>query len=69
MDVVEVEHRGRITVVTITREDKRNAINADVAAGIDAAFDDFDDDPDQWVAILTGGPNVFSRDHLDLGRH
>ncbi len=59
MDVVEVEHRGRITVVTITREDKRNAINADVAAGMDAAFNDFDDDPDQWVAILTGGPNLF----------
>ncbi|MDW3219787.1 MAG: enoyl-CoA hydratase-related protein [Acidimicrobiales bacterium] len=58
-DVVRVEHRGRVTVVTITREDKRNAINADVAAGIDAAFNDFEDDSDQWVAIITGGPNVF----------
>ncbi|GJM37291.1 MAG: enoyl-CoA hydratase [Acidimicrobiales bacterium] len=58
-DVVRVEQRGRMTVVTITREDKRNAVNADVAAGIDAAFNDFEDDPDQWVAIITGGPNLF----------
>lgn len=59
MEVVDVTARGRVTIVTITREDKRNAINADVAAGIDAAFNDFEDDPDQWVAILTGGPNLF----------
>jgi enoyl-CoA hydratase len=59
MDVVEVAQAGRVTIVTINREDKRNAINADVAAGIDAAFNDFEDDPDQWVAILTGGPNMF----------
>lgn len=59
MDVVDVAARGRVTIVTITREEKRNAINADVAAGLDAAFNDFDDDPDQWVAVLTGGPNLF----------
>lgn len=58
-DVVRVEQRGRVTIVTITREEKRNAVNADVAAGIDAAFNDFEDDPDQWVAIITGGPNLF----------
>jgi enoyl-CoA hydratase/carnithine racemase len=58
-DFVEVEQRGRVTIVTIAREEKRNAVNADVAAGIDAAFNDFDDDPDQWVAILTGGPDLF----------
>lgn len=59
MDVVDVKALGRVTVVTITREAKRNAINADVAAGLDAAFNDFEDDPDQWVAILTGGPDMF----------
>ena len=59
MEPVDVTARGRVTIVTITREEKRNAINADVAAGLDAAFNDFDDDPDQWVAVLTGGPNVF----------
>lgn len=56
---VAVENRGRVTIVTISREEKRNAVNRDVAAGIDAAFNDFEDDPEQWVAILTGGPSVF----------
>jgi enoyl-CoA hydratase/carnithine racemase len=59
MEVVDVTARGRVTIVTITREEKRNAINADVAAGLDAAFNDFEDDHDQWVAVLTGGPNLF----------
>jgi len=59
MDVVDVRAVGHVTIVTITREEKRNAVNADVAAGLDAAFNDFEDDPDQWVAILTGGPNLF----------
>lgn len=59
MDVVDVSARGRVTIVTITREEKRNAINRDVAAGLDAAFNDFEDDPDQWVVVLTGGPNLF----------
>ncbi len=54
------ELRGRISIITIRREDKRNAINADVAAGLDTAFNDFDDDPEQWVAILTGATSVFS---------
>ncbi|MGI9604368.1 MAG: enoyl-CoA hydratase-related protein [Acidimicrobiales bacterium] len=56
---VSTEQHGRITVVTIEREDKRNAVNADVTAGLDAAFNTFEDDPDQWVAVLTGGPTMF----------
>ncbi len=59
-DIVSHERRGHVSIITIHREDKRNAVNADVAAGLDAAFNDFDDDPDQWVAILTGGTSVFS---------
>lgn len=59
MDVVDVSVRGRVTIVTITREAKRNAVNADVTAGLDAAFNDFEDDPDQWVSVLTGGPALF----------
>lgn len=59
-DIVSHERRGHVAIITIHREDKRNAVNADVAAGLDAAFNDFDDDPDQWVAILTGGTAVFS---------
>lgn len=56
---VSTERHGRITIVTIEREDKRNAVNEAVAAGLDQAFNQFEDDPEQWVAILTGGPRLF----------
>lgn len=60
MGVVEVEQRGRVTIVSIRRPEKRNAVNADVTAGLDAAFNDFEDDPERWVAVLTGTADLFS---------
>jgi enoyl-CoA hydratase len=59
-DVVRQERRGRVLVVTITREDKRNALNADVTAGIDAAMNSLEDDADLWCGVLTGGTSFFS---------
>ncbi|MFC8042625.1 enoyl-CoA hydratase-related protein [Nocardia sp. NPDC057353] len=57
---VESTKRGRITVITLRREAKRNAIDASITAGIDAALNEFEDDPEQWCAVLTGGPRFFS---------
>src|SRR6202048_3713436 len=57
---VETERTGRVLVVTIRREEKRNAINEDLAEGISAALDELDDDPELWVGVLTGTPTVFS---------
>ncbi|WP_216898242.1 enoyl-CoA hydratase-related protein [Nocardia alni] len=60
MNTVEVTRRGRVTVIRMCREAKRNAIDASITAGIDKALNDFEDDPDQWCAILTGGTECFS---------
>ena len=57
---VETEARGRVLVVTIRREEKRNAIDQDIADGISAALDRLDDDPELWVGVLTGTATVFS---------
>jgi enoyl-CoA hydratase/carnithine racemase len=57
---VETERTGRVLVVTIRREEKRNAINEELAEGISAALDELDDDPELWVGVLTGTPTVFS---------
>jgi len=57
---VETERLGRVLVITIRREDKRNAIDASVTAGLDAAMNDLEDDPGLWCGVLTGGPRVFS---------
>ena len=57
---VETEARGRVLVVTIRREEKRNAIDQELADGIGTALDRLDDDPDLWVGVLTGTATVFS---------
>jgi enoyl-CoA hydratase len=54
------ETRGRILVVRIEREHKRNAIDVETALGIDAALNRLDDDPELWVGVLTGTEMVFS---------
>ena len=58
-NTVEVTTQGRITVITIRREGKRNSIDASVTGGLDQAFNDFEDDPEQWCAILYGGRQFF----------
>jgi enoyl-CoA hydratase len=63
---VEVVRHERVLVATIHREAKRNALNAEVTAGLDAAMNELEDDPELWCGILTGGPSVFSAG-ADLG--
>ncbi|TFV88808.1 enoyl-CoA hydratase-related protein [Blastococcus sp. CT_GayMR16] len=58
MAVVE-EQRGRVLLVRIEREEKRNAIDVATALGISAALDRLDDDPDLWAGVLTGTTAVF----------
>jgi enoyl-CoA hydratase len=55
------EKKGKIAVMTINRPEAMNAFTADMLRGMDAAFADFKDDPDLWVAILTAnGDKAFS---------
>jgi enoyl-CoA hydratase/carnithine racemase len=57
---VETERIGRVLVITMRREHKRNAIDSSITAGLDAALNNLDDDPELWCGVLTGGPKVFS---------
>jgi len=56
---VEVEHIGRVTVVTITRPDRRNAVDRTTAAELADAFRRFDTDVAHDVAVLTGAGGTF----------
>jgi enoyl-CoA hydratase len=56
---VEFEHRGPFAVVKINRPEARNAVNAEVAQGIEDAIDKIEADDSIWVGILTGEPPVF----------
>lgn len=56
---VATERRGPVLVVTMTRHDKRNAIDGAMTAALDEALNLLDDDPDLWVGVVTGGPDMF----------
>ena len=61
LDTIRVERNGHIVTITINRPEAMNAMTAEMSGALDAAFDDFNNDPDQWVAILTGaGDRAFS---------
>ena len=59
-DAVLTESDGGIAVITINRPQARNAVNGEVARGIAAAVDEFDDAGDVRVIILTGAGGTFS---------
>jgi enoyl-CoA hydratase len=58
-EFVTLEVEEQVAVVTIDRPAARNAINADVAAGIEAAIDRIEDSAGIWVGVLTAKPPVF----------
>lgn len=61
MSAVVVERLpGHIALVTIDRPEARNAVNGEVAAGLEAAIDETEADDDIHVVVLTGaGRDVF----------
>jgi enoyl-CoA hydratase len=52
-DIVLFEKRGRIGIITLNRPEARNAVNGDVASGVEAALDMIESDDDIWVGIVT----------------
>jgi enoyl-CoA hydratase len=59
-DVVLVERRGAVQVVTINRPQARNALDAAVARDVAAAMDELDASDDLRAAVLTGAGGFFS---------
>lgn len=51
---VLTERRGRTLLITLNRPDARNAVNAELAAGLAAAHETLDSDDDLAVGVLTG---------------
>jgi enoyl-CoA hydratase len=53
-EAIVFEMRGPVALITINRPEARNAINAQVRAGLHAAWQRFEADDSAKVAILTG---------------
>ena len=49
-----VEKKGRIVCVTLNRPERMNAISVDTSAELLKVFQEYRDDREQWVMILTG---------------
>jgi E-phenylitaconyl-CoA hydratase len=64
------EKEGKIVTITLHRHEKLNRIDAETFQALSNAFVDFRDDPEAWVAIITGAGEAFSTgaDHDKLLR-
>jgi E-phenylitaconyl-CoA hydratase len=61
VEAVLYEVRDRIAYITLNRPEAMNALNSAVRQGLNEAWRRFRDDPDAWVAIVTGaGDRAFS---------
>ena len=56
---IRYELRDHIVTITIDRYERRNAIDSDHAAQLVECWERFRDDPEAWVAIITGVRNIF----------
>src|SRR5213596_1602423 len=51
------EKKGHIAYVTINRPEVMNALHYDTSVELSEAFDDFKQDDESWVAMITGAGN------------
>jgi len=54
MPPIIYEKKGNIAFITINRPERRNALNFEAFGLLAKAWLDFRDDPELWVAIITG---------------
>lgn len=60
-EFINVEKREHVTIITINRPQVMNALHPPANREMDEAFNEFSEDPNAWVAILTGaGDRAFS---------
>jgi enoyl-CoA hydratase len=59
-EAVLTEAAGGVLLITLNRPDARNAVNAALAQGVDAALERLDSDDEIKVGILTGAGRGFS---------
>jgi enoyl-CoA hydratase/carnithine racemase len=58
-DSVTYRLDGHVATITYNRPERLNAIDGAMRRGLNAAFSRFRDDPDAWVAIVTGAGRAF----------
>ena len=59
MTAVLTEIRDRTLLITLNRPEVRNAVNGDIAVGVEAAMDQLEDNDDLLIGVITGNGPVF----------
>jgi enoyl-CoA hydratase len=57
--MIDLTVDGHVATITLDRPEAKNAVNGEVARGIEAAIDRIEEDDALWVGILTHTGNVF----------
>lgn len=65
-EILQVESRGKVAIVTLNRPEKRNALSEELWSKLRAAFEGFG--PETRAAVLTGAGEHFCAG-LDLSEH
>jgi len=61
MSELVYEKKGNVAYITLNRPQRLNAVSRDLAAELEAALAEYDQDSDLWAAIITGsGEKSFS---------
>lgn len=63
---IEVQRDQRLTLITINRPEVHNALNPEANLELASAFDSFQKDADQWIAIITGAGDRAFCSGIDL---
>ena len=68
MDTVDFSVENKVAYITLNRPEKLNALNHQMVADIFSAFHEVRENPDIWVAVLSGQGRAFSTGHdLNMG--
>jgi enoyl-CoA hydratase/carnithine racemase len=61
---LKVERDGRLMIITLNRPEVRNALHAPACVEMSEVLDEFQSDPERWIAIITGaGDKAFCAGH------
>jgi enoyl-CoA hydratase len=58
--MIDFDVEDRMAIITIRRPEARNAVNGEVASGIEAAIDKLENDSELWAGVLAAEGPVFS---------
>jgi enoyl-CoA hydratase len=58
--MIDLETRGRVALITINRPEARNAVNGEVAHGLQDSVQRLESDPELWAGVIAATGPVFS---------